>query len=133
MTGQQLANNGRGRDVQPKQKKASTFGKGTAVDPAPLNYANGTCGNPNPRTGACMDYALLLKFMRKQVARVAANGTAPPPTHLCPRNLTHDLFEKSYEDLLSGSPEVSADDKVTLERAELLRRSRKEAAALTGA
>ena len=133
MTGQQLANNGRGRDVQPKQKKASTFGKGTAVDPAPLNYANGTCGNPNPRTGACMDYALLLKFMRKQVARVAANGTAPPPTHLCPRNLTHDLFEKSYEDLLSGSPEVSADDKVTLERAELLRRNRKEAAALTGA
>jgi hypothetical protein len=82
MTGQQLASNTIRRNIQPQRD---------------VNYANATCGNTDPKTGACKDYDLMLQFMLKQVSRAAEEGSAP--TNLCKRNLTHELWETpSFEE-----------------------------------
>jgi hypothetical protein len=42
------------------------------------NWANGTCGNPNTKTGKCLDYFLLYDFMRKQLRAVKQHGSSYP-------------------------------------------------------
>ena len=113
MTGQQLENNAERSTIQPTKPKPEQLKKGIVV-----NYANATCGHPNPVTGACMDYAMMHQWMVRQVQRVAANGSAPTSVHMCPRNLTYELWSApTYEAQLAQSAFVAPDDRVALERA----------------
>ena len=83
MTSQQLASNA---------QKATDYRMPTGS----LNYANATCGQADPRTGKCLDYAILQRFMetlsnvRNLSALISARstiggGSEPNASHLLSR------------------------------------------------
>ena len=73
------------------------------------NYANATCGNIDVRTGNCLDYALLQRFMDNQVAQTQRGSAAPStkerghPTATTPRGLSQ-LCPVSLEHMQKGAP-----------------------------
>ena len=114
MTAQQYANNAARKTIQTQESQRDPK---TGLFTLSVNYGNATCGTTNPKTGACMDYSYMHAFMKKQI-RKAANGTAVPEGHMCPRNLTWGLGpdNPTYEELLSQTMRLSKDDKITASR-----------------
>lgn len=89
MTGQQYENNA-ARTVPAIANKPTGFRDGQPVYGVSVNYANATCGMTDPSTGACLDYDVIGKFMKRQIDQVAAKGSSVP-WELCGAalNLTH--------------------------------------------
>ena len=52
------------------------------------NWANGTCGDPDPATGACQDYVHLLTFMRRQADASTAIDLEALTHRWCRRNIS---------------------------------------------
>lgn len=68
--------------VSNSQKARLRVGGASVTDAR--NYANATCGNIDPRTGDCLDYALLQRFMDNLASKASdAYGVSP----LCPQTL----------------------------------------------
>ena len=85
MTTRQLAGNA---------QKASAYRVPRGLRPSESrNYANATCGNVDARTGGCLDYAMLQRFMEERLAsraagkRANANATSIDVSPLCPQTL----------------------------------------------
>ena len=72
------------RQLVENRRKATAYGTRTA------NYANATCGHIEPKTGRCLDYALLQRFMEERLGSASKSGggtKAAPAVWPCPHTL----------------------------------------------